>query len=40
VVAAGLAVTGTSWWLPSSAEWLERSRAAVHPIAKLDYERT
>jgi MFS family permease len=37
VAAAGIAVTATSWWLPTSAESLVRSRAAVrHPIPKLD----
>src|SRR5437773_1908754 len=41
VAAAGIAVTATSWWLPTSAEWLVRSRAAVrHPIPKLDHEGT
>jgi hypothetical protein len=40
VVAAGIAVTATSWALPTSDEWLVGSRAAVgHPTPKHDYER-
>ena len=41
VAAAGIAVTATSWWLPTPAAGLVRSRAAVaRPIPKLDIRTT